>query len=215
MNKILSTAAFLCLAAPCFGEIKFDWAAFDKIRETAKEGATPFDANVDMAVLECNKSDLVKAVKEAALKFTEKQYADYDTYNFITSGEVFIVRFGELGNYCGKYEHRREKNSSHNNLLLNVKLVKDRTLLKLITLHEFSHAYDLLIFGDKIPGKLKRMYVEMQESRATQKERIYLHELQESVPESMYKRFMDAYAGDNYFRAYLARGHVLVEWMNR
>ncbi len=216
MKKTLA-GLLMCgsLAAPCFGEIKFDWQEFDKIKEAAKDGATSFDAKVDMAVLECNKADIVQAVKDAALKFTDKQYADYDACDFITRGEVFVVTLSKLGDSCGRYEHTSNGNNRHNAVSLNVKLLKDKTLLKLITLHEFSHAYDMLVFGDRMPSKLKRMYLEVQEARATQKEKAYLHELKSSVPADIYEKLMCIYAGDNYFGAYLARGPVLKEWMNR
>lgn len=205
VNKLLSFAAFLCLAAPCFGEIRFDWQEFDKIREVAKD--TPFDAKVDIAFFEYNRSDLVKAVKNAALKFTEQKYGERGAYNFLTSQTKFIVRFEDLRGLGGTYSAAKENYENKNLVILDRKLTKNIPTLKIFALHEFSHAYD-----DMYP-EISSCGVNCHtEQRAQIKEELFIQELKNEIPADLYQRYMQRY---KYPGAADIRHSVLLELMER
>ncbi len=180
----LASLVLWCCTA-CAGEVSFEW----------KDVPTSAQEQVETAV------------KTAALKFTEKKYAERGAYDFITSPTKFIVRFEDLRGLGGTYSAARENHENKNMVTLDIKLMKNQTVLKIIALHEFSHAYD-----DMLPEKSICGINCLTEPHAQNKEELFIQELKNYIPAGIYQKYMQRHkssdAGD-------IRRKALLELMER
>lgn len=158
----ITSLVLLCCTA-CAGEISFEWKG------------VPISAQKQVET----------AVKAAALKFTEKKYAERRVYDFINSPTQFTVRFEDLQWLGGTYSAARENYEKKNLVTLDIKLTKNHTALKILALHEFSHAYD-----DMLPEKSSCGINCFTEPHAQNKEELFIQKLKNYIPAGIYQKYM-------------------------
>ncbi len=209
MNKSLAAAAFLCMSAPCSGEIKFEWREYDLVKERIGNCETVYlDEKTKHALLSTKKSDLEKTITTIAQKYKTEKYADMGKYDFVTSDKCFSVIFVESAMVGYSY--------NSNSFVFSMFLLKDMTALESAALHEFSHAYDFIkvpaMQKHELPNHLKLIYTE---TRATKKEYLYYEEIKGRMPKDIYEKLMKCVVHDNYLNAYIVRQPIINEWLMR
>ena len=152
MTKIIA-ALFLSVALPCYGEVLFDWKAYDLSRKDfAEENDEPGIMTKEM--FQHSKSEIKNAISEAALKYKNQKYASLGAHHFLTSSPNITTSF-KMGGGKSYYLYDPAKNTHH--ILFSSFALEDLSDLKRIAVHEFSHAYDTIIAVKHAKTKEERM----------------------------------------------------------
>ncbi len=172
MHKTLTSFLFFCsLSLQCRGEIVL---------------------NFPSTVPQAEQQKIEDAIHQAALKFTEKKYADRGAYNFVTTSTRFVVRFVNLRGLGGTYSAACENYENKNLVTLDAKLLRNLPALKIFALHEFSHAYD-----DMFP-KISRCGRNCDtEYNAQKKEEWFFQEMKDPLPSHLYQLYIQRHTKQN------------------
>lgn len=166
LKKSLTTIALWCnLMSPSFGEILFDWKV-------------PIDVT--------KKQTIEKQIQSVAKKFKQKPYGDVGAYDFLAVDHFFLVAI-EPTSYLG--QHISDEDLSM--IFLDPALLYHPEFIKLIALHELSHAYDHAIARES--DEKGQDLIETTHHRAIEKEQIYLTDLAKTIPFAEYLKVNKAY----------------------
>jgi len=153
------------IAAPCTGELLFDW----KI---------PLDAS--------KKQTIERQIQDVAGKFKQKPYGDMGAYDFLAQDTCTIISIEPtpyMGLHIpGEYLHT---------IILDPAVLQPQGFMKLIALHELSHAYDHAI--TQKTGKIGKSIIDSTHHRAIAKEQQYLVELAKTIPFAEYRKVNKGY----------------------
>ena len=180
-----SLLLFGLLSNPAYSELIFQWNDID----TPKE----------------KRSGVEERIKNIALKYTDKKYAEYGEYNFVTSNEKYYISIVHDPYAAGFNPERR----------IQIGNIPD-PLMEIIMVHEFAHAYDLEKGIDEIKMAVldkNEITMPLIEGRATKKEYIYLQEIKDKIPEKYYKKLMRCVDKEDYYKTYMKRSLILLKWV--
>lgn len=162
-KKTLAGIALFCsLSASSSAELVFNWNGTNFSNERKKE--------------------IIEAVKEASLSFTNERYADFGIYNFIECKQKYKINFGTTKNIALYKPAQRL-------FLFDTDLLNNMDYFKGISVHEFSHAYDY----EHMPNKI--ITPKNGEYRAESKEWLYHIDQMRLLPKERKDKVKKIYLG--------------------
>ncbi len=192
MKSVLTTIALWCsLSTYCSGEIVFDWRIpFSQEKRNVTE----------------------QKIKNIAEKFTDKRYADFGSYNFITTPQKYTIQVGGVPFIAGYSSGRKA-------VMVGAYCYRlpPSPQLEIIVLHELTHAYDQEMGPLHVRYAVQHLEEwnrEMVEGRACKKEYLLIEELKDKIPIKYYQKLLSCLNKDDYYQTYLLRGLLMKEWIH-
>ena len=161
----------------------------------------------DTSVPEQERGKIEQRLQRVALKYTEQKYADLGAYNFITAEERYVIQIGNEAPFLAGHSAARRT--------VILRQCFPCPQLDIVFFHELDHAYAYAMGDIRLRFSVKNPSVfnwYLTESRALQKEYLYIDEIQNVIPKKYYQKFQECKEND-ISETYRKRGILMKEWI--
>ncbi|MBI4441312.1 hypothetical protein HY639_04030 [Candidatus Woesearchaeota archaeon] len=155
------------------------------------------------------KQDIEQRITRAALKYTDKRYAEYGTHNFVLAKEKYVVEVASCSR-IGIYEAKT------NTVRLDPQLVTRPHILEETAVHEFCHVYDRWVGQQLLKQANEGKDVSLEivfdlflhpEERANRKEQFFISETRKKSPVTG-EKMQQWFTGVEYLEKETLKGNV-------